>query len=177
MEIERVVVGALDENCYILKKDNTCLVVDPGDDYPLIKEKIGDSKVLGVLITHSHFDHIGALRNFLAKRSIKIFKKSISSEGEYQIGNFTFNVIETPGHASDSISFYFKEDKAIFDGDFIFKESIGRVDFPGGSMDEMKESIKKIITYPKDITLYPGHGDKTTLSYELEHNPYIKELL
>ncbi len=68
MEIETVVTGALDENCYILKKNNTCLVIDPGSDYPEIKEKIGDNKILGVLITHAHFDHVGALRNFLTKK-------------------------------------------------------------------------------------------------------------
>lgn len=175
MQIDCVITGALDENCYILKKENTCLVVDPGDDYQKIKEKIGDAKVLGVLITHSHFDHVGALRNFLTKRNIKIFKKSVSPNGNYEIGTFHFTVIETPGHAKDSITFYFKEDQAMFVGDFLFKESIGRCDLPGGSEIEMKESLKKIKKYPKDIKIYPGHGESTTLSYELENNYYLKE--
>ena len=74
MEIIKVVTGALDENCYVLVKGDNCLVIDPGDDFHKIKEVINGRKVLGVLITHSHFDHIGALRNFLVKRSIKIFK-------------------------------------------------------------------------------------------------------
>ena len=111
MKIETVITGALEENCYILKKNNTCLVVDPGDDYPKIKEVIGDDKVLGVLITHSHFDHIGALRNFLTKRSIKIFKKSNLLEKEYSIGDFNFKCIYTPGHSADSVTFYFEEEK------------------------------------------------------------------
>ena len=76
MEIKSVVTGYLDENCYILIKNGTCLIVDPGDDFPKIKAEVGDNKVLGVLITHSHFDHIGALRNFLTKKSIKIFRRS-----------------------------------------------------------------------------------------------------
>lgn len=177
MEIERVVVGPLDENCYILKKDKTCLVVDPGDDYSNIKEKIGDCKILGVLITHSHFDHVGALRHFLTKRSIKIFKKSISPKGKYNIGNFKFEVIETPGHAKDEITFYFEEDKIMFDGDFIFKDSIGRMDLPGGCENEMRESIQLIKEYPKETKLYPGHYDETELGYELDNNTYIKELL
>ncbi len=177
MQVDCVVVGPLDENCYILKKNNTCLVIDPGDDYLKIKEKIGNNKVLGVLITHSHFDHVGALRNFLTKRSIKIFKKSISPAGNYEIGDFKFEVIETPGHASDEITFYFKDENIMFDGDFIFKDSIGRVDLPGGSSKDMTESIEKIINYPKDTKLYPGHGDMTTLEHELENNIYIKELL
>ena len=73
MEIKKIVTGALDENCYVLINNNTCLVIDPGDDYLKIKEAVGDNKVLSVLITHSHFDHIGALRNFLTKRSVKDF--------------------------------------------------------------------------------------------------------
>ena len=107
MKIEKIVTGLLDENCYVLKKDNTCLVVDPGDDYQKIKEAVGDAKVLAVLLTHSHFDHIGALRNFLTKRSVKIFKKSSVEETGIQIGDFDFQVIFTPGHSKDSISFYF----------------------------------------------------------------------
>lgn len=174
MEIETVVTGALDENCYILKKKNTCLIVDPGSDYPKIKEKIGDNKILGVLITHSHFDHVGALRNFLTKRSIKIFKKSNAREQNYQLGDFNFDVIYAPGHATDEIIFYFKDENIMFDGDFIFKETIGRCDLPGGSEPEMKASIEKIKKYPLDTKLFPGHGESTSLDYELEHNPYLK---
>jgi hydroxyacylglutathione hydrolase len=173
METEKIVTGLLDENCYVLKKNGTCLVVDPGDDYHKIKDVVGDDKVLAVLLTHSHFDHIGALRNFLTKRSVKIFKKSSVEEKEYQIGDFSFQVIYTPGHSKDSISFYFKEEKLMFVGDFVFKESIGRCDLPGGSEEEMQESLSKIKGYPVDVTLYPGHGDATTLDYEFSHNPYL----
>ena len=175
MEIKKVVTGYLDENCYLLIKDGNCLVVDPGDEYNKIKDEIGDKKVLGVLITHSHFDHIGALRNFLTKRSIKIFKRSnLEDDKEYKIGDFTFKCILTPGHSKDSVTFYFEEDKFMLDGDFIFKESLGRTDFPGGSDSEMQESIQKILKYDDDIKLYPGHYDETTLGYEKQNNPYLK---
>lgn len=174
MEIIKIVTGALDENCYVLKKNNSCLVIDPGDDYPVIKEKIGDCKVLAVLITHSHFDHIGALRNFLTKRSTKIFKKSSLKEKEYEIGDFCFQCIYTPGHSADSVSFYFKETNDLFVGDFIFKDSIGRCDLPTGSQTSMNESIEKIKKYDKEIKVYPGHGDTTTLGYEIINNPYFK---
>ncbi len=174
MNIKKILTGYLDENCYVLIKNNECLVVDPGDNFPKIKEQIGDAKVLGVLITHSHFDHIGALRNFLTKRSIKIFKRSNLEEKEYKIGSFTFQCLYTPGHSKDSVSFYFEEENVMFDGDFIFKESIGRTDLPGGSDIEMQESIKKILTLNEDITLYPGHNEETTLKYEKENNPYLK---
>lgn len=174
MKVETVITGTLQENCYILIKNNQCLVIDPGSDYYKIKEKIGERKVLGVLITHSHFDHVGALRNFLSKKGIKIFKKSNTLEQEYKIGDFTFSCLYTPGHSSDSITFYFPEINAMFVGDFIFKESIGRCDLPTGNIEEMNKSIEKIKTYSNEIILYNGHGDKTTLGYEKENNPYFE---
>lgn len=174
MEIKKIVTGTLDENCYVLIKNGTCLVIDPGADYNNIKEQVGDNKVLGVLITHSHFDHIGALRNFLTKRSIKIFKKSNLEEKEYQLGDFKFECIYTPGHSKDSVTFYFKEDNAMFVGDFVFKDSIGRCDLPGGSINEMEASIKKLLEYTDNINLYSGHGDDTTLDIEKKYNPYLQ---
>ena len=174
MDIKCVVTGYLDENCYLIIKNNTCLVVDPGDDFNKIKDQIGENKVLGVLITHSHVDHIGALRNFLTKRNIKIFKRSnLEDNKEYSIGDFKFKSLLTPGHSKDSVTFYFEEEKVMFIGDFIFKESIGRCDLPGGNEQEMQDSIKKIIEYPDDIELYPGHYEKTTLGYEKENNQYL----
>ncbi|CCY80024.1 metallo-beta-lactamase family protein [Mycoplasma sp. CAG:877] len=174
MEIKKVITGVLDENCYVLIKNNTAIIIDPGDDYLDIKEAIGENKVLAVLITHSHFDHIGALRNFLTKRSIKIFKKSSLEEKEYTIGDFKFKCIYTPGHSKDSVSFFFEENNCMFVGDFIFKESIGRTDLPGGDNNDMKESLNKLLAFNESITLYPGHDDETTLKYEKEHNPYLK---
>lgn len=174
MEVIKVITGAIEENCYILKKDNTCLVIDPGDDFPKIKEKIGDNKVVGVLVTHSHFDHVGALRNFLNKRSIKVFKKSNLQEREYELGNFKFEVIYTPGHSADSVTFYFKKDKCMFVGDFIFNGSIGRCDLPTGDESVMKKSLENIKKYDRDIKLYPGHGDDTTLGNEIDNNIYFK---
>ena len=173
MNIKCVVTGYLDENCYILSKNDTCLIVDPGDDFLKIKEAIGTDKVLGVLITHSHVDHIGALRNFLTKRSIKIFKRSNLEEKEYEIGDFKFKCFHTPGHSKDSVSFYFEENKSMFVGDFIFEGSIGRVDLPGGSQSEMEVSLNRFKEFEDDITLYPGHGNTTSLLHEKETNPYF----
>ena len=173
MDIKTVITGYLDENCYVLIKNGTCLIVDPGDDYDKIVKEVGENKILGILITHSHFDHIGALRNFLVKKSIKIFKRSNCLEKEYSIGDFKFKVIHTPGHSKDSITFYFEEENVMFIGDFIFKDSIGRCDLPGGSSIEMKDSINKIRKYPLNVKLFPGHGEDTTLEYELENNQFL----
>lgn len=174
MEIKTIVTGFLDENCYVLIKNNNCLIIDPGDNYLKIKEAVSDNKVLAVLITHSHFDHIGALRNFLTKRSIKIFKRSNLIEKKYTIGDFSFECLYTPGHSKDSVSFYFGDEKAMFVGDFIFKGGIGRYDLPGGDLKELEGSLKKIKQYEDNITLYSGHGEVTTLKYEKENNTYLK---
>ena len=173
MEIEKVIVGELEENCYIISKDNSCLVIDPGSEFHKIQNKIGNKKVLGVLITHHHFDHVGALIEALSYYETKVYDFNNLEEKEYLIGSFKFNVIINPGHTTDSISFYFREEKVMFVGDFIFLDSIGRCDLEGGNFSSMRESIKKIKAYADDIVIFPGHGDKTTLGYEKENNYYF----
>ena len=160
MEINKVVVGMLETNCYILKKNNKCLVIDPGDEHDKIEKIIGNNEVVGVIITHYHFDHIGALNKF--DETIILDRHNLE-EKEYNISNFKFDVIYTPGHKEDSITIYFKEDKIMFTGDFIFKGAIGRTDLKGGNDIDMINSLNKIDKYDKDIIIYPGHGDKTTL--------------
>lgn len=173
MKLQTVIVGQLEENCYIITKDNNALVIDPGDEIDKIKEVIGDSNVVGVLITHNHFDHVGALSNF--NKEI-IYNFSNLEEKEYDIDGFKFKVIYTPGHSSDSVSYYFEEINSLFCGDFIFYESIGRCDLPTGDFNTMKESINKIKKYPQDMKIYPGHGESTTIEHEINNNIYFKEV-
>ena len=177
MEIIRIVTGVLDENCYVIKQDGKCLIVDPGADSKKIKDEIADNKILAVLITHSHFDHIGALRDFLNdNRQLKIYKKSNLEDNEVkEIGPFTFQVLYTPGHSSDSISFYFEKENVMFTGDFIFRDTIGRCDLPTGSDLDMKKSLSKMKNYPNELKIYSGHGEETTLGREREKNFYIHE--
>ena len=177
MEVKKVVTGAISENCYVLIDQGNCLVVDPGDEFSKIKEVIGTNKVVGVLLTHSHFDHVGALREVMnLSKKIQLFKRSMLVEKTYTIENFTFDCLFTPGHSSDSVTYYFKEEQIMFVGDFIFKEGIGRCDLPTGDFKVMKDSLRKISTYPKNTILYPGHDEDTTLGYELENNPYMQEV-
>ena len=175
MKVERVVTGFLEENCYILKDEENkeCLVVDPGDDYKKIKDQIKDYKVLKVLLTHSHFDHVGALRQVLSEYRTQVLKKENIEEKEYNLNNFKFKVIYTPGHSSDSITFYFEEEKIMFTGDFLFQGTIGRTDLPTGNMNDMQKSINKIQSYNPEITIYPGHGDMSTLKEEFITNSYF----
>lgn len=173
MIVEKIVVSQLEENCYVLKKENKVLVIDPGDEIDKITNVIGDSKVVGVLVTHNHFDHVGALEYF--DKNI-IYSFSNLEEKEYNMDNFVFNVIYTPGHSSDSVSYYFKDLNSIFSGDFIFYENIGRCDLPTGNYNIMKESINKIKKYNDNIIIYPGHGEDTTIKHEIENNMYFKEV-
>lgn len=173
MNIKSVKVGSYQTNCYIIEKDNKCLVIDPGDEYEKIKSNI-EFEVIGVLITHNHFDHIGALEYF---KDINIYDVHNLKEGKTGIGPFKFEVIYTPGHTSDSITYYFYEEDVMFTGDFLFYETIGRTDLETSDQEEMIKSINKIIKYCDKINIYPGHGIKTNLGYEKENNIYVRREL
>lgn len=174
MKIERIItdIYGYQENCYILENNNDVLIIDPGNDYDKIKKQIENKNLLGVLITHYHPDHIGALNLLLNDYKVDIYDFKLD-EKEYNINKFKFNIIKTPGHTDDSITFYFKEDEVMFTGDFIFKETIGRTDLPTGDFNKMNDSIDMIKKYDKNIKLYPGHGDSTTLDYEINNNYYF----
>lgn len=173
MKVKQVIVGNLEENCYILEKDNQVLVIDPGSDTEKIVQEINEREVLKVLITHKHFDHIGSVYDIMDIYKVGKLDYSSLEEKEYQIGPFKFKVIFNPGHSLDSVSYYFYEEDIMFVGDFIFKGTIGRCDLEGGSFKSMQESISKLKTYPKNTILYPGHGEKTTLENEIRNNPYF----
>lgn len=173
MKIDKVVVGNLEENCYILEKEDKILVIDPGDDFPKIREKIKDREVLAVLLTHRHFDHIGALKEMIESYGCPIYERENLLEKKYQIGPFSFTVIYTEGHSADSVSYYFEEEKFILVGDFVFKGTIGRCDLPTGDFGRMMKSIEKLEKYP-NVTLYPGHGEETDLLTEKSENPYFR---
>ena len=169
MLVEKATVGNLRENCYILSLDNKVLVIDPGDEYEKINEVINNREILGVLITHNHEDHVGALPYFSEN---KIYRFDNLKEGNVTIGPFTFEVIFTPGHTDDCVTYYFVDDNVMFTGDFLFKETIGRTDLPKGNIEDMIESLNKIVKYPNAV-IYPGHGKSTTLDYEKENNEFI----
>ncbi len=174
MKIDVVKVGFLECNCYVIEKDKECLVIDPGDELERIVSLIGKRKVRGILITHNHFDHVGCVKELVSKYGVEVFDYSNLDEGIKSIGNFNFYVIYTLGHSSDSISFYFKEDKVMFTGDFLFRDTVGRCDLDGSDYNKMKDSINKIKKYDDDIIIYPGHGDSSSLGYEKRNNVYFK---
>lgn len=177
MQVKIIKVGVLEENCYLLVQDGKCLVVDPGDDFFLIDPQIDANQVVGILITHRHPDHIGALDKMVEKYHAPVYEFKNLEEKKYEIENFRFEVIFTPGHTEDSVSYYFYEYNFMFAGDFIFKHTIGRTDLEGGNQTIMNESLRKISSYNKRMKIYPGHGDPTYLNDELEMNYYLKSAI
>ena len=176
MKIEVVKVGDLECNCYLIDINGRLLVIDPGDDSDKIINKIGNRSVVGIIITHYHVDQIGALDSIRNKYNVMAYDITNMNEGVNKIDKFNFEVIYTPGHKEDAITIYFKEDKCMFCGDFIFKDSVGRCDLPGGNINEMINSIERIKKYDRDIVVYPGHGDSTIIGYESDNNIYFLDV-
>ncbi len=164
MQIEMIKVGELRTNCYIVTKNEETIIIDPGDEFQKIQEKCQNKNVVGILVTHHHYDHIGALKQLEEYYNLK----------HNTFNNWNIKIIPSPGHASDLVCFYFKDDKILFSGDFIFYHTIGRYDLEGSNFIDMKKSIQNIITYPIDTIVYPGHGKSTTLKEEI---PYLKEYI
>ena len=161
-DLQTIAVGPLMENCYILTIDNNTYLIDPGDEEKKIEKYLHNKKITAILVTHHHFDHVGALEYFEKKYNLE--------HNNYNDDNF--EIIKNPGHSSDSISFYFKNLNIMFCGDFIFENSIGRMDLPSGNESEMKKSLEMISNYDDNIVLYPGHGNKTTLGKEKNNFKY-----
>ncbi len=154
MKVKKLEVGPIGENCYILEKNNECLIIDPGDEFDNINYELNNKKVVEVLVTHAHFDHIGALKEVLDKYNVNLYYNNINNEikykkivnieeKEYTIGNFKFEVIYTKGHRNDLCTFYFKEENIMFTGDFLFYLSVGRVDMEYSSKKDMLFIIEK----------------------------------
>lgn len=168
MNIKTLKVGSLETNCYIISFNDKCLIVDPGDDASKILELVGSLKVVGIIITHYHFDHIGALEEIQSVLKCDVYGCKNLKIGKNNIDGIEFDVLFTPGHKEDAICIYFENEKVLFSGDFIFQGTIGRMDLPGGNVLDMKKSILSILDYPDDTLIYPGHGEVTLLKHEKE---------
>jgi len=207
MIFEALTVGFIATNCYIVGSDSTRkgMVIDPGAEAKTILksiEKTGLSIEL-IVVTHSHFDHIGAVKALKDATGAKFavggdssritpgaFVKlvSVMSAGSAKvpepnvflkdgdkiyIDDLHFKVLFTPGHSPDEISLY--GHGILFSGDTLFNTGIGRTDFPGCSYKQLEESIRnKLYTLPDSTVVYPGHGPETTIGDEKRGNPFIR---
>ena len=187
-------------NTYIIldEEKKEAAIIDPGGEPEKIIDMISslDAQIKYIIITHCHYDHIGALFKIKQYTNAKIFMSRIGSDGlndpninlsEYldmnlpnievdsrvddgdliHIGDLEFKVLTTPGHTKGGICLYSESEKLVFTGDTIFAGSWGRTDFPTGSMVEIMNSITaKILVLPDETMVYPGHGRPTTVKDE-----------
>lgn len=201
IEIKRLVLGVYQVNCFIIKKEGHVLIIDPGARSEKVQSEILENeKVDAILLTHGHFDHIGAVDelanlygcpiyiseadqflithpeyNFVGKRTANIQSPvQFMSEGKLEIQNFSLMIFEAPGHTEGCV--LIQLDQHLFTGDVLFREGIGRVDLYSGSDAKMKNSLKLFMDIDEDIIVYPGHGEFSTIGYELMNNSYLQKL-
>ncbi|NLC33652.1 MAG: MBL fold metallo-hydrolase [Erysipelothrix sp.] len=195
MEINKLTVGPVATNVYIARKDNEVIIVDPGAEFARIDALIKPSDhILGILLTHGHFDHIGAVNELVNKYDIPIFAPekeerlivnpklsfydgipianiNYINDG-FTLGNFNIKMYETPGHTFGSVTY--EIDDVLFTGDTLLNLNVGRQDLPTGSEEDMKKSIEFFKTFTTDYKIRAGHGNDSTLFYQFERNPYFK---
>ena len=198
IEVKRLVLGPIRTNCYIVYNSETfeAVVIDPADESYVIENKLAENKLLlkGILLTHGHFDHIGAAGPLKKRFGIDIYAlkeereilttdknlgsminrpitleadKYVSDGDNIELIGRSFKVIHTLGHTIGSCCYYIEEEKMLFSGDTLFYHSHGRTDFPTGSQSGIIQSIKdRLLILDKDTVVFPGHEDETTIGNE-----------
>jgi glyoxylase-like metal-dependent hydrolase (beta-lactamase superfamily II) len=210
MDVRSFTVGAVAENCYVARRDGADhgVIVDPGDEADRI---LGAVEQLGItidaiLVTHCHFDHIGAVAPVAAATGAPVWCPEIEvpvladimsyvpwpgfgpfesyeadetvAGGEHlSIAGLEIDVVFTPGHSPGHVTYAIPDERALFSGDVLFKGSVGRTDLPGGDWGTLLESIRGLVeAYPEESTVYPGHMAVTNLGAERASNPFLAEL-
>ena len=206
MEIVSMQVGPLGVNCYlVISAEKNAAVIDPGGNAESILQYLNANGLTmkKILLTHGHIDHIGAVKALKEATNAKIYiheqegqmlleaaeNLALLFEIDYEpvsadvlikdgdcieLDELRFAVLHTPGHTRGSVVFLIE--RTMFSGDTLFCHSIGRTDFPGGSYQELTESLHKINALDGDYTILSGHGEKTTLNREREENVYLQML-
>ncbi len=191
-------------NCYGILTDKAAIVVDPGECTANIVDflKNNADKTRLILITHAHYDHIGGALKLRQETGVKIaigkneefalsdraFNLSgrftspipafnadyiVEDEEEFTVGDITVKAFETPGHTVGGMCYLIED--CLFSGDMLFYETVGRVDLPGGNMNDMQNSLDRIMwLFDDSIKVFSGHGEATTIGHERKHNLYLR---
>src|SRR3954447_11447005 len=210
MDVRMFTVGQVAENTYIFRRDGSdcALIVDPGDEADKLLGAIDALGVTldGIILTHTHFDHVGAVAPVARATGAEVWVPEIEKpvladinsfvpwpevgpfedwDAEHTLGGgetlelagFDIDVIFTPGHSPGHVTFSIPDESAIFSGDVLFEQSVGRTDLPGGDWPTLLESIRTLVDeLPAETTVYPGHMGVTSLGAERAHNPFLAEL-
>ena len=206
LDVRSFTVGPVSENCYVVRADGSDrgLIVDPGDEPERIIEAVEGLGITveAILLTHCHFDHIGAvapvaratgapvtcpeievpvladIMSFVPWPGFGPFESYDADEtvagGEHlSLAGLEIDVLFTPGHSPGHVTYAIPDQAALFSGDVLFKGSVGRVDLPGGDWETLLESIRGLVDgYPEDTVVHPGHMGLTTLGAERASNPF-----
>jgi glyoxylase-like metal-dependent hydrolase (beta-lactamase superfamily II) len=210
LEVRQLTVGAIAENCYLLRSEGAPrgLIVDPGEEPDRIlgtAEEMG-MEVEAILLTHCHFDHIGAVAPVARATGAPVYcprlevpvladimafvpwpgfgpyesydaDETVEGGETLELAGLTVDVIFTPGHSPGHVTYSVREEAALFSGDVLFQGSVGRVDLPGGDGPTLLRSIRTLVeSHPPETDVYPGHMGVTTLGAERATNPFLAEL-
>jgi hydroxyacylglutathione hydrolase len=211
LDVRMFTVGPVQENCFIVREQGSgnAFVVDPGDEPEKLLgaiEALGIDKVEAILVTHTHFDHVGAvapvaratgapvycpeletrvlsnIMDFVPWEGFGPFESydadhTVSGGETLEVAGLPIEVIFTPGHSPGHVTYSLPAEGAIFSGDVLFEGSVGRVDLPGGDWPTLLRSIETLVEgHAPETTVYPGHMGITTLGRERATNPFLREL-
>ena len=210
MDVRSFTVGQVAENCYVARRDGADrgLIIDPGEEAERILGAV-DELGIGIdaiLVTHCHFDHIGAVAPVAEATRAPVWcpqievpvladimsyvpwpgfgpyesydaDETVSGGERLSLAGFEIDVLFTPGHSPGHVTYAIADEQALFSGDVLFKGSVGRTDLPGGDWATLLESIRGLIDAgPEETTVYPGHMGVTSLGAERSSNPFLSEL-
>ena len=195
LKVNVLTLGAYQVNCYIIhdEKSTSCCVVDPGYEADTILDKLSELGLTleAILLTHGHFDHVGAVRDLAADTGCQVwlcaddlslptnltagklyYTQTYAEGSQLNLAGLDISVLQTPGHTPGSVCLLVED--TLFSGDTLFAGSCGRTDLPGGSWADMQASLKRLSQIEANLWVLPGHGESTMLASEKKYNPYLR---